>query len=630
MITKHVSIKMTGSHPNKLPDGAGDNAYEQDRIRDFAFLSDRIGVVGSDLFLSDFTRGRPCDGWIVTDDGSHAALNISAGYGYAPTPVSLGQDGVIPPTTADETALMRVASAALLSQGTLAGTATYYVKMAYRDADSTTRTRAKAGGTWAFIQETSYLLTIDTVAPAAGEILLATVGVTAGAISSINQNAYETPGGQYDLVIDSDAKLDALCRATLGQFKRVFVKSGTYSPISTLGSVMIDEVLAGTQVIDCEVDSKFVWTPDVNAAVIGIRGRRAAGSDLRPVLTQERIEGLQLEILNTNVGASSSAYGFSRLQNLKGCKSVVGSANTTSVFSYSYYESSFVDDCLAGRHATYPDCAWYGFYRITSGSNLTVNMEYAQSSAGLSNIAFSEIRDVTGLRAYATTSQARMTWFSGVSQVKGLYLYLRNQAPAGPISIFTLVDSVADVYVDAQFNSASAINCFYRGLKVTNSRIDITQSGNGALYGAEEYPGSLYNERFVNVEMNLSSTGSGLVIGFNKANQLVNCSVTITGVGTGARSGYKNSNNISGCFANVTGSSSSDITGFESCGQLTGNSSVATNSGAGAGHGYWGCSMMQHNDRISACKTATFTVCYADISGNAAALTAAGGYNNPA
>ena len=186
MIQGYGSLKMTGTNPNKLPDGLGDFLLEQDFIRDKAWLWDRIGALMMDIYGQGSPAGILVSGGVVTDDGSHTKVNISAGVGYAPYTIDLGTSAAIPPATATEDlAPVRVVWGALSSQGNINTANTWYVKMAFSETDWNSRTRAKAGGTWAFSKKPSYTLTINTTAPTSYEILLATIVSTGSAFTSI-------------------------------------------------------------------------------------------------------------------------------------------------------------------------------------------------------------------------------------------------------------------------------------------------------------------------------------------------------------------------------------------------------------------------------------------------------------
>ena len=190
-ISQYGSMKFTGTVGSQIPDGDGDLIYEQDRIRDFAWLWDRVGQLATDI--AAVTAGAPflVSGGIVTDDGSHTKVNISAGAGYAPYQIALGYTMAVPPLTQYETlSSVRVSWGALSSQGNINTANTWYVKMAYAESDSLTRTRIKAGGSWAFTKAPSYTLTINTTAPASSEILLATIVSTGSTFTSITQGNF--------------------------------------------------------------------------------------------------------------------------------------------------------------------------------------------------------------------------------------------------------------------------------------------------------------------------------------------------------------------------------------------------------------------------------------------------------
>lgn len=185
MISQYGSMQFDGVNPSKLPDGDGDLFYEADRIRDFAYLLDRAGSVLVDLVGQNAVL--ISSGGVAVVDPTH--VNIGASVGYAPFTVDLGTSGAVPPATGTEDInALRIASVAangvLLTGGvqgnvnanaTLNGVAVNYVKMKYAEAAGLTRQRAKTAGTWSFTKTPSWAITIDTVAPTAYEVLLATL-----------------------------------------------------------------------------------------------------------------------------------------------------------------------------------------------------------------------------------------------------------------------------------------------------------------------------------------------------------------------------------------------------------------------------------------------------------------------
>jgi Tol biopolymer transport system component len=185
-ITQYGSLKMTGSHPAKVPDGAGDLRYEQDFARDFAWLWDRIGSAMKDIGGS---ASLLVSGGEVTQGADVSHVNIAAAVGYAALAVDLGTDGTVPPATGSEdVTAVRVASDAasaialaggvqgkVTANATLNGSAVNYVKLRYVQTDSLTRNRMQASGSWYFTVAPDWSILIDTAAPTAYEVVLATL-----------------------------------------------------------------------------------------------------------------------------------------------------------------------------------------------------------------------------------------------------------------------------------------------------------------------------------------------------------------------------------------------------------------------------------------------------------------------
>jgi hypothetical protein len=186
MVQGYGSLKMTGTNPNKLPDGLGDFLLEQDYIRDKAWLWDRVGALMMDMYGQGSPASILISGGVVTDDGSHTKVNISAGVGYAPYTIDLGTSNAIPPATATEDlAPVRVSWGAQSGVGNINVAGTWYVKMMYAEQDWLSRVRAKAGGSWYFGKKPYYTLVINQTAPSAYEIPLATIVSTGSSFTSI-------------------------------------------------------------------------------------------------------------------------------------------------------------------------------------------------------------------------------------------------------------------------------------------------------------------------------------------------------------------------------------------------------------------------------------------------------------
>ena len=155
------------------PISTGDVYKGSDLTRDFWWLHDRIGALMADI--TGASAVLLSGGAVTMVDYTHVA--IAAGVGYAPFAVTVGVDNASPPTTGSEdVTAVRVAWGAVtgqsLSTATLDGSTPNYVKMKYAEANSLSRTRLKASGSYSFTVAPSNTLTIDDVAPTAYEIAL--------------------------------------------------------------------------------------------------------------------------------------------------------------------------------------------------------------------------------------------------------------------------------------------------------------------------------------------------------------------------------------------------------------------------------------------------------------------------
>jgi hypothetical protein len=148
------------------------------------------------------------------------------------------------------------------------------------------------------------------------------------------EEAQETLGLKYyDLVIDSNDKLDQWCQADEGQYPRVLIKSGTWtssiaSPTANI-YINMDASGSGTKIIDAEPGSSIVFNPAV-ASPIGIK------STSSPVVSNMRIKGLNLVIVCGGTGNPVGASGLCNVENMTITMS--GSGGATG-FQNSYYLS---------------------------------------------------------------------------------------------------------------------------------------------------------------------------------------------------------------------------------------------------------------------------------------------------
>ena len=135
---------------------------------------------------------------------------------------------------------------------------------------------------------------------------------------------------QFDLIIDSNAKLDQWCQAIAGQFKRVLIRAGTWtaSALSPTAGVLVNLDNTGTVYVFAEKGSSINYSGSYLGNLIGLY-HAAATSDM----SLELFENLKVNITNTNVGASH-AYGFKNCTNLAYCTAVATTNGTGSGYGF--------------------------------------------------------------------------------------------------------------------------------------------------------------------------------------------------------------------------------------------------------------------------------------------------------
>ena len=131
----------------------------------------------------------------------------------------------------------------------------------------------------------------------------------------------------FDLIIDSNAKLDLLCQDVAGKYPRVLVKAGawTASALGPTAGVLIDTSLSGTRYMFGEKGSSINYSASEAAGIIGIKSTASDTTDF------EKFESITLNITNTNV--AGDVYGFRFCSNLVNCKAVC--VGKTAVFGIS-------------------------------------------------------------------------------------------------------------------------------------------------------------------------------------------------------------------------------------------------------------------------------------------------------
>jgi hypothetical protein len=138
---------------------------------------------------------------------------------------------------------------------------------------------------------------------------------------------------QYDLIIDSNADLDAWCQCISGQYKRVLIKSGawTASSLSPTAGVLINLDLTGTTYVFAEKGSSINYSGAYSGTMYGLyHATLSTTPDL------EKFDGISVNITNTATGPYY-AIGFNKCVSLVHCYAITNSSATGA----SYISSGF-------------------------------------------------------------------------------------------------------------------------------------------------------------------------------------------------------------------------------------------------------------------------------------------------
>lgn len=176
-VDKHHNL----DYASGIPIAVGDRHHAQDKFRDIQFLRDRIGALSRDAIgeVPVFVSG----GIVTQGNGDNLDITPAVGYVGGHTVTLPDSLATLPGTTTTEDIKVRVSSPQqtnlAIGSATLDGSTVNYVKLAYAEVNGNTRDRAKLAGSYAYERLASFTITVDAIAPVAGEILLSTfVGST--------------------------------------------------------------------------------------------------------------------------------------------------------------------------------------------------------------------------------------------------------------------------------------------------------------------------------------------------------------------------------------------------------------------------------------------------------------------
>ena len=178
----------------------------------------------------------------------------------------------------------------------------------------------------------------------------------------------------FDLVIDSNAKLDLWCACTTGQFKRVLIRAGTWTASalgqSGTGSALIDLDKAGTVYVFAEKGSSINYSANFAGFIYGLYH-----ATLTTDMNVERFENVKIVLTNTNTGGSNGVLGgFNKCSNLINCIAISNSSGSAQ--DQGFFNCINLVDCSSTCTCT--NINTHGF----SGCNRLINCDASSPSGG--------------------------------------------------------------------------------------------------------------------------------------------------------------------------------------------------------------------------------------------------------
>ena len=178
----------------------------------------------------------------------------------------------------------------------------------------------------------------------------------------------------YDLVIDSNAKLDLWCQAVAGQYKRVLIRAGTWtaSALGPTAGVLINLDSTGTTYVFGEKGSSLNYSGSYATGINGLY-HSAVPTDM----SVERFDNVKINITNSN----NASYGFCNCTNLTNCTGTGASTGTD--YGYGFAFCTNLINCTG--NGTGGSGGGGGFSSCTNLTNCTGNGIGANPGYGFDN-----------------------------------------------------------------------------------------------------------------------------------------------------------------------------------------------------------------------------------------------------
>lgn len=469
----HFNHRMDAAAPAGKPYGVGDYFYAQDLAKDFWYLLSQIGKI-KELFtsyptlVSGGTVALGASAWQVNIDALVALLEYSIqvqdGDVAWAFPPATKNDVIAAILNADAQVNLDVHSGGLLAP-TADGVTLNYLWVQYAEAApaNAMRSRMTVPGSYSYELRPAPAFGCGPVAPAGNDkVLLATLTISAaGAITIVSQSTpvsiVNTNG--YDLIVDSNAKLDAWCACTTGQYKRVLIKSGTWTAsaigVATAG-VMVDLDKAGTNYVFAEPGAEIRYTGGYAGTIYGLYRASILGT------RQERYDNVRVYVSNTSTGAS---VAFNNCQGMFNCIGV-GTSNTSTLTGAAFNGCKYLVGCYGqatgngGPVAAYNQCS---FLSNCDGYGATSFTGSAYFGA-----AYYSCSQLNNCNAYAYTNSAATGYAVGFYNCTGLNNCVglaHTSSPTGTSVSYGFWNCTAVVGCAGQGtgNSSSAVGYGYIG-----------------------------------------------------------------------------------------------------------------------------------------------------------------------
>jgi len=340
-----------------------------------------------------------------------------------------------------------------------------------------------------------------------------------------------TVNSDWDLVIDSNAKLDLWCQHVGGLYKRVLIRAGTWtaSALSPTAGVLVNLDNTGTKYVFAEKGSNIVYSASYAGTMYGLY-RATLNTDM----SLERFEGISINITNSN--ASNSTNGFYNLTNMTDCNGVISST----IGGSSFINCNNLINCIATA-GTSGNAGLKGFNTCNYLTGCTSTMSSASATGSIyAYFGCNQLSNCQGLIGSSITGGNNL--FANCS-------YLSNCNAKASLSI-----------------TGSSIVGYTTCEYITGCLATITNSGLG------QNPAGF-------AVCNYISSSQAIVVGPSNASAIC----------------FQTCKDINSCNANASGASSATNYGFLNCSGIVACIASSTNAGAGLGYGYGTSNKMQQN-----------------------------------